>query len=489
MTLLALIAIPLAGGLLAWPAGGRLARWICLAALGVDLGLALTLWRAPAAGPWIAELELPWFPRFGVGFHLGVDGLSLLMVVLTLFLGILSVLASWTEIRERVGFFHFNLMWILAGILGVFLALDLFLFYFFWELMLVPMYFLIGIWGHEKRIYAALKFFLFTQASGLLMLLAILGLVFAHRAQTGVMTFDYVDLLGTSAGDLSIWLLLGFFVAFAVKLPMVGLHTWLPDAHTEAPTAGSVILAGLLLKTGAYGLLRFALPLFPEASRELAPAAMALGAAGVVYGAVLAFAQTDLKRLVAYSSVSHLGFVLLGIFAWNELALQGAVMTMICHGLSTGALFVLVGQLKERLHTRDLAAMGGLADAAPRMAALAIFFAMASLGLPGLGNFVGEFLVLLGSFKASVAITAVATVGLVGATIYSLWIVQKAFHGPLEEGRTLTDLGAREVFVLGAMVVALVWLGLWPQPVLETAEPALAALRDLAAATGGLAMR
>jgi NADH-quinone oxidoreductase subunit M len=313
------------------------------------------------------------------------------------------------------------------------------------------------------------------------MLLAILGLVFAHRAETGVMTFDYVDLLGTSAGDLSIWLLLGFFVAFAVKLPMVGLHTWLPDAHTEAPTAGSVILAGLLLKTGAYGLLRFALPLFP--------AAMALGAAGVVYGAVLAFAQTDLKRLVAYSSVSHLGFVLLGIFAWNELALQGAVMTMICHGLSTGALFVLVGQLKERLHTRDLAAMGGLAELAPRMAALAIFFAMASLGLPGLGNFVGEFLVLLGSFKASVAITAVATVGLVGATIYSLWIVQKAFHGPLEEGRTLTDLGAREVFVLGVLVVALVWLGLWPQPVLETAEPALAALRDLAAATGVLATR
>jgi NADH-quinone oxidoreductase subunit M len=289
-----------------------------------------------------------------------MDGLSLLLVLLTVLLGLMAVVASWSEIRERVGFFHFNLLWVLAGIVGVFLALDLFLFYVFWEMMLVPMYFLIGIWGHESRIYAAIKFFIFTQASSLLMLLAIVTLFFLHHQQFGVYTFDYIALLGTPLGPgMAMWLMLGFFVAFAVKLPVVPFHTWLPDAHTEAPTAGSVILAGLLLKTGAYGLLRFVVPLFPEAARAFAPAAMVLGVIGILYGAVLAFAQTDLKRLVAYTSISHLGFVVLGIFAWNEWALQGAVMQMICHGLSTGALFILVGALQERLQTRDMGRMGG----------------------------------------------------------------------------------------------------------------------------------
>jgi NADH-quinone oxidoreductase subunit M len=321
------------------------------------------------------------------------------------------------------------------------------------------------------------------------MLLSILGLVFLHRREAGVYSFDYFDLLGTPTGGAALWLLLGFFLAFAVKLPAVPLHTWLPDAHTEAPTAGSVILAGLLLKTGAYGLLRFAVPLFPDAAETVAPVAMVLGAVGVLYGALQAFAQTDLKRLVAYSSVSHLGFVLLGIFAWNLLALQGAVMTMICHGLSTGALFVLVGQIKERVHSRDLKDMGGFAAVAPRMAALAMFFAMASLGLPGLGNFVGEMLVLIGSFQATVWITAAAAVGLVGATVYSLWIVQQSFHGPIAEGRRIADVTPRELVVLGSMVVALVWLGLYPQPVLETARPALESLRDLAAASHVLAAR
>ncbi|MEE8526223.1 MAG: NADH-quinone oxidoreductase subunit M [Thermoanaerobaculia bacterium] len=484
MILFWLIAIPLAGGLLSWTARDRNAvwpRWICLAALTADFVLALTLWTQSAgAGGWRAELAWSWIPRFGISFHLGVDGLSLLMVTLTLFLGILAVLASWREVTERVGFFHFNLMWILAGILGVFLALDLFLFYFFWELMLVPMVLLIGIWGHENRIYAAVKFFLFTQASGLLMLLAILGLVFSHHRASGVITFDYLELLGTPTGGAAIWLFLGFFIAFAVKLPAIPFHTWLPDAHTEAPTAGSVILAGLLLKTGAYGLLRFAIPLFPDAAHQLAPAAMVLGAVGVLYGALLAFAQTDLKRLVAYTSVSHLGFVLLGIFAWNPLALQGAVMVMICHGLSTGALFIIVGGLQERLHTRDLRQMGGFWAAAPRMGVLAMFFAMASLGLPGLGNFVGEFLVLAGSFRVSVAITVAATLGLVGATVYSLWIVQRVFQGPLPEGQSLPDLLPRELIILGSMVLVLVWLGLYPQPVLDMAESALSNLQQLA---------
>ncbi len=498
MTLLALIAVLLAGGLLSWLPRGRHAvwsRWISLGALTVALVLALDLWRRPpGSGQWLAQLRWEWIPRFGISFHLGLDGLSLLMVVLTLFLGILAVLTSWREVTERVGFFHFNLMWILAGILGVFLALDLFLFYFFWELMLVPMYFLIGIWGGEKRIYAAIKFFLFTQASGLLMLLSILGLVFLHSrspggGQTEIYSFDYFELLGTPTGGMGMWLLLGFFIAFAVKLPAVPFHTWLPDAHTEAPTAGSVILAGLLLKTGAYGLLRFAVPLFPEAARELAPVAMVLGAIGVLYGAVLAFAQTDLKRLVAYSSVSHLGFVLLGIFAWNMLALEGAVMTMICHGLSTGALFILVGQIKERIHSRDLRDMGGFAAVAPRMAALATFFAMASLGLPGLGNFIGEILVLIGAFQTAVWITAAATLGLVGATIYSLWIIQQSFHGPIEEDCRLTDLSARELAILGSMVLALVWLGLYPQPVLDLARPALESLRQLGQASDLVATR
>ncbi len=267
----------------------------------------------------------------------------------------MSVLVSWTEIQYQVGFFHFNLLWILAGIAGVFLAVDLFLFYFAWELMLIPMYFLIAIWGHEHRRYAAVKFFLFTQLSGLLMLIAILALYFAHHNATGVYTFEYGELLGTPlAPATEMWIMLGFFTAFAVKLPVVPLHTWLPDAHTEAPTAGSVILAGLLLKTGAYGMIRFVVPLFPHAAAPLRAGGHVLGVAGILYGAVLAFSQTDLKRLVACTSVSHLGFVLLGIFAWNSLALEGAVMTMIAHGISTGALFVIVGALQERIHTRDI---------------------------------------------------------------------------------------------------------------------------------------
>lgn len=484
MILTWLILILLVGGILAWlleRVGPDGPRWGALAGLGVGLILGLTLWfRHKSAvdlvggGPWLAEVDRVWIPRFGIHFHLAMDGLSLLMVLLTLFVGILAVAASWTEIRERVGLFHFNLMWVLAGIVGVFLAMDLFLFYFFWEMMLIPMYFLIGIWGHENRIYAAIKFFIFTQASGLLMLVAILGLVSAHYRTTGILTFDYLQLLGTSvAPSTAMWLMLGFFVAFAVKLPAVPLHTWLPDAHTEAPTAGSVILAGLLLKTGAYGLLRFAIPLFPEAARTFAPVAMGLGVISILYGAVLAFAQDDLKRMVAYTSVSHLGFVLVGAFAWNELALQGAVMQMICHGLSTGALFILVGALQERIHTRDMRRMGGLWSAVPHMGAVGLFFAMASLGLPGLGNFVAEFLVLVGVYQVSITMTVLAAGGLVAATVYSLSLIQRTFHGGNVEGWTLPDLSARDLAIFGVMIVTLLWLGLYPQSVLDTADPAL----------------
>jgi len=348
--------------------------------------------------------------------------------------------------------------------------------------MLIPMYFLIGIWGHERRNYAALKFFIFTQAGSLFLLIAILGLYFLHRQNTGIYTFEYLSLLNTPiAGATATWLMLGFFISFAVKLPMVPLHPWLPDAHTEAPTAGSVILAGLLLKTGGYGIIRFVIPLFPGASREFAPVALGLGVAGILYGAVLAFAQSDLKRLVAYTSISHLGFVLLGIYAWNELALQGALMQMLCHGISTGALFMLVGALQERIHTRDTAHMGGLWSVMPRMGGVGMLFALASLGLPGLGNFVGEFLVLLGTYQVSPVAAILGTIGLVFATIYSLAIVQRAFHGTNREGWRPRDLSLREMSVLGSMIAVIIWLGWYPQPVFGTFLPVLKQLLALTA--------
>jgi NADH-quinone oxidoreductase subunit M len=495
MILVWLISILLIGCFLAWLAerwNAQLPRWISLVAIAIDLALASSIWAARASHEnnlWLDEIDWNWVPSFGIHFHLAVDGLSLLMLILTFVLGIMSVLASWTEINEKVGFFHFNLMWVLAGIVGVFLAVDLFLFYFCWELMLIPMYFLILIWGHERRVYAAMKFFLFTQCSGLLMLIAILALYFIHQKTTGVYTFEYSELLGTHLNhSTEFWIMLGFFVAFAVKLPAVPLHTWLPDAHTQAPTAGSVILAGLLLKTGAYGLIRFVVPLFPNAAAEFTPIALNLAVIGIVYGAIMAFSQTDLKRLVAYTSVSHLGFVLLGIFSWNQLALQGAIMTMVCHGLSTGALFVIVGGLQERLHTRDLDQMSGLWTVMPRLSGAALFFSLASLGLPGLGDFIGEFLVLLGSYKVSIAATVVATLGVLASTFYALRMVQRAFYGPNTHAWKVPDLNLREGFMVAVMIVGLLWLGLYPQPVFNTsgraleklqreAQPAIAALR------------
>lgn len=491
MILLWLIVILLAGGLLAWLVArwSTLAtRWISLFAVCLDLVFGLVLWARNYGqvdlrlrNPWFAELDWKWISQFGIHFHLAMDGLSLLLLLLTFLLGIVSVLVSWNEIHEGVGFFHFNVLWVLAGVTSVFLAVDLFLFYFAWELMLVPMYFLIAIWGHEKRVYAATKFFLFTQLSSLLMLIAILTLYFLHHQATGAYTFQYAELLGTPmAARTAMLLMLGFFVAFAVKLPVIPLHTWLADAHTEAPTAGSVILAGLLLKTGAYGMLRFGIPLFPSAAHEFAPVAMALGAAGIVYGAVLAFGQTDLKRLVAYTSISHLGFVLVGIFAWTELALQGAVMAMLCHGLSTGALFVLVGALQERTQTRDMNRLSGLWAVVPRLSGVALFFALASMGLPGLGDFIGEFLVLLGTYRGHVLVTVVAAIGILASTFYALQFVQRAFHGPNTNAWKISDLTAREVIAIAPMIALLVWLGLYPQPVFNTFRPAMNHLQQTA---------
>jgi NADH-quinone oxidoreductase subunit M len=479
MILVYLIAVLLTGAFLAWIAGKWSPLWsriISIVSLSIDLILILTIVAQPAltGNKWIVDIKLDWIPQFGISVHLALDGLSLLMLILTFFLGIISVIISWKEITAKVGFFHFNLLLILSGIIGVFLSLDLFLFYFFWELMLVPMYFLIGIWGHENRTAASNKFFLYTQASGLLMFISILALYFVHGHATGSYTFDYLQLLSTEMSkSTGLIIMSGFLAAFLVKLPVVPLHNWLPDAHTEAPTAGSLILAALLLKTGAYGLLRFIIPLFPSASVIFAPIGMLLGVIGILYGAKLAFAQTDFKRLVAYTSVSHMGFVILGVFSFNEIAYQGVVMQMIAHGISTGALFILVGQLYERIHTRDLNRMGGLWEKAPVMGAMGLIFSMASLGLPGLGNFIAELLILIGAFKASILMSCLACLGLIAATIYSLRIVQKVFLGKKNYDWDINDLNIREKIVTALLVIVIVGLGLFPRLVFNIARPAM----------------
>ncbi len=477
-----------AGAALAWASerlGPAWPRRISLATLVVAGGLLLMVWQGgspplPTADTPYAVTDLGWIDRYGIRFVLVLDGLSLLMVALTLFLGVVAVVASWTEIQHRHGFFQFNLLATLAGVVGVFTAQDLFLFFVCWEVMLVPMYLLIAVWGHERRAYAAMKFFLFTQISGLLLLVAILALVFHAQALTGDLTFDYRRLLaardGWSESPAARWIMAGFVIAFITKLPSVPLHTWLPDAHTQAPTAGSVILAGILLKTGAYGLIRFVVPLFPEAALALREPLMLLGAASVLYGGYLAFAQDDFKRLVAYSSISHMGFVLLGVFAWNQIAVQGAVVQMVAHGFSTAALFMMAGALQERLHTRALNQMGGLWARAPRMGAVTLFFVVASLGMPGLGNFVGEFLVLVGAFQVEPLLTVLAALGLVVAAAYALLLMQRSFQG--SPGATasssgLRDFGAREMAVMSALMVALIVLGIYPQPLLDLSAPVL----------------
>ncbi len=477
MILVVLILILLAGGLLAWAVGrlnAILSRSIALVAVIADFGI--TLWmltiEATPGNQWLIEYRAVWVTTFGIELHMAVDGLSLILLLLTYFIGILSVLVSWKEIDKNPGFFHFNLLWILAGITGIFLSLDLFLFYFFWEVMLIPMYFLIGIWGHENRIYASYKFFIFTQAGGLLMFLAILGLYLVHGRSSGDYTFDFLRLMNTPMSSaLQMTLMLGFLAAFLVKLPAFPFHSWLPDAHTEAPTAGSLILAALMLKTGAYGLLRFIIPLFPEAAEKFAPVGMILGVAGILYGAKLAFAQTDLKRLVAYTSVNHMGFIVIGVFALNQLAWQGVVIQIVAHGISTGALFIMAGQISERIHTRDLSKMGGLWKQMPYMGAVGLIFVMASLGLPGLGNFIAEFLILTGTFKSSVLFACLASIGLIFATIYSIRIMQKVFYGPPKLNNHLKDLNIRESLVMISLIAAIFFLGLLPQPVLKITEP------------------
>jgi len=480
--LVSLIGLLFIGGVAAWISerfDPRYPRVVALVAMLLAMVLVLALLNGVSVGneP-LASINASWMPRFGISFFLAADGLSGLLLLLTVFLGIVAIGSAWDDITERAGFFYFNLLWTLAGVLGVFVALDLFLFFFFWEVMLIPMYFIIAIWGHESKNYAAMKFFIFTQVTGMLMLVAIIVLAYFHYNQFGVFSFNYYDLLNLETkGSLEIWIMLGFFVAFTTKLPSVPFHSWLPDAHSQAPTAGSVILAGVLLKTGAYGLIRFAVPLFPEASMDFAPVAMTLAAVSILYCAKVAFAQTDIKRLIAYTSVSHMGFVTLGVYAWNELALQGAVITMLAHGLSAAALFMLAGGLQHRIHTRNMEDMGGFWAKVPRMSAVALFFSIAALGMPGLGNFIGEFLALLGAFQSNVPLTVLSALGLIFAAVYSLWVIQKVFHGEYAgknfDNRDFTDLNRREMAYFGAMIIGLLWMGIYPQSFLDLSAGAL----------------
>ena len=482
MILIWLLSITFVSGILAWVAVSRnctASRVICFIGLALDAILLLYVWISRYGGlatetntGWILEYKAAWITPLGINFHLAMDGLSLLLASLTVLLGISSVACSWNEIDNHPGSFHFTLMVLLTGILGVFTAMDLFLFYFFWELMLIPTFFLILIWGHKNRTYAAIKFFVFTQAGGLFMLLAIVSLYWIGVNVTGQKTFDYSHLMSiVMTGHFLI--VVGFFIAFAVKLPVTGIHMWLPDAYAEAPTAGSVILAGLLTKTGAYGIIRFVLPISDKEPSMLPPVAMVVAVIGIFYGALMAFGQRNIKRLIAYTSISHLGFLLLGIFAGTQMARQGSVVIMISHGLSTGALFIIAGALEQRLGTRDMTKMGGLWAALPRMGSMALFFALASMGLPGLANFIGEFLVLAGTFQNYPLFAGIAAFGFVVSSVYSLWIIYRIFYGPVEKTLKLTDLRLGEMLNLSALAVALVWIGIFPQAVLNTTKTAL----------------
>jgi NADH-quinone oxidoreductase subunit M len=494
MILVWLMLILFAGGIgaaLAESRGAEHPRAVALIAILLDLFLVILMLVAPGSvglepgavaqlgqnGEWVALIQADWIPRFGISFIFGVDGLGLMLVALTIFLGLVSLGAAWGEIKERSGFFYFNLLWTLAGVIGVFTSLDLFLFFFFWEVMLIPMYFIIAIWGHENKEYAAMKFFIFTQVSGLLMLLSILVLVYFHYQQSGAVTFSYFQLLGTQLpAGIGMLVMLGFFIAFATKLPTVPVHNWLPDAHSQAPTAGSVILAGILLKTGAYGLIRFVVPLFPAESLDFTPVGMALGVISILYTAMVAFGQNDLKRLIAYTSISHMGFVMLGVYSWNAQAMQGVIMTILAHGFSAAALFMIAGGIQHRIHTRDMDKMGGFWGVAPQLSFMAMFFTVAAVGMPGLGNFVGEFLVLLGSFQVSVTQTAFAALGLVVAAVYSLIVIQKVFHGKNKNNYKMADLSAMEFLCFALMMVGLIWMGMYPQTMMDMAEPTLRAL-------------
>ena len=484
----ALLLIPIAGAILIYAARiGRKrpddiahagdARVIALIALVIEFLVSAGLWWTfdTSRSTWQNVVMKAWIPEWGANFVVGIDGIALMMILLTTFIMPLAVLGSWTGVREKLPAYYALLLVLTTGMIGVFISLDLLLFYVMWEVMLVPMYFIIGIWGGERRLYASIKFFLYTMVGSLLMLVAILYL-WIQTWQAGSPTFSYDALLRSIDVSRTAGLLLfgAFFLAFAVKVPMFPFHTWLPDAHVEAPTAGSVILAGIMLKMGTYGFLRFAMPLFPDAvmTPAVRTAMLALAVIGIIYGALVAMVQPDFKKLVAYSSVSHLGFVMLGILALTLESVQGALMVMINHGISTGALFFLIGMIYERRHSRMIDAYGGIARVVPLFAAMLTIVSLSSIGLPGTNGFVGEFLVLIGSFRTQPIWTVIAATGVIFAAAYLLWAIQRLLFQPVTnpENERLTDLNTREVIIMAALVIPILWIGIYPKPILERTE-------------------
>jgi NADH-quinone oxidoreductase subunit M len=455
----------------------RAIRWIALLAALASLAFSLVLLGYDPAGPEFQYVEdLPWIEAFGMRYTLGVDGLSLVLVLLTTVLAVVSIFYSWEPIQHRIKEYYVALLLLMVGMLGVFVALDLFLFYVFWEVSLIPMYLVIGIWGGPRRIYATVKFVIYTLIGSLLMLVAIVAVAIAHASAGNDFTFSYTALRGFPFADgLQALAFIAFFLAFAIKVPMWPFHTWLPDAHVEAPTAGSILLAGVLLKLGGYGFLRFSIPLLPDASASFAPIIIGLSVIAILYGAMVAMVQPDLKKLVAYSSVSHMGFVTLGAFVFNEQGLQGAAYTMISHGIVTGALFLLVGIIYEQTHDRQIAHMGGLNGRLPHYAAIFGLFTFASIGLPGLSGFIGEFLVILGVFAAYPWVAAVAFLVVIASAVYMLWMYQRVFFTvPSDWMRTswarLRDMNRNEWIALTPLVVLVVALGVYPGPILELFE-------------------
>ncbi len=468
--LTAITFIPLLGALLLFfiPSGSSKAiRGGALVVMLVDFIISLPLfWAFDASSAAFQFVEkVAWIPTLGINYHIGLDGISLLLVLLTTFLGPIVVLGSASVTKHLKGYF-ISMLILQTGMLGTFLALDLFLFYIFWEVMLIPMYFLIGIWGGAERIYAAVKFFIYTMVGSLLMLVGILWIYFNVTVPGVGHTFDYTLILRYAEFPVQaqIWLFAAFALAFAIKVPMFPFHTWLPDAHVQAPTAGSVILAGVLLKMGTYGYIRFAMPMFPAGVEEFKPLMLILACIGIVYGALVSIVQPDMKKLVAYSSVSHLGFVMLGLFALNTEAVSGALIQMVNHGLSTGALFLLVGVVYDRRHTRMIKDYGGIAKVMPWYAAVFTIVTLSSIGVPGLNGFVGEFLILLGAYKASPVLAIIGATGVILAAIYLLWMVRRVFYGEIthEENKSLKDLSLREWITFVPLLIFIVWIGVYP---------------------------